>query len=1032
MGLKLICGPTGSGKTTRAIEAFLAALDDGRQAAFIAPSYPDARHFQRQLLAERPAFSGSEVITFGSLCHSLFSDTTQTWRPIGQVERRMLLRLVIASQRDELSVLGESSDSGGFVTALERLIVELEGAGITPENLASAASGIVYPKGMNNDLFHLFDEYQGVLRQLDVLDEELAQRRALELLEDKPSRLSYEMVVVDGFWDFTPLQQDILTGLEKAGAELVITAPWEEGRAVYVATGQHFDDLIKRAECEMLPPAASGDRPPALAALDRRLFEDEVAGSGPAADPAGAVCLLEAAGERGQAEMVAAEILRLWRDEDNGVKLDDIAVVCPSLGDDARQLASTLTAYGVPNELLAATPLEHTPLGQALLSLIGFISCRMAFRGRRAPNSSARKALLKYLRNSLPVAEVDRVDTFAREVSRRDIIDPEELMKLWQKMNRKGLPEADELEKAAAAGLSTLGEVAGGIAHRLITDRMRRDDSLGGLNDASGAQADLCSLRELSGVLDEVRSFPDLKVKGAEALELLADGIRVASLRLPSARYRGCVRILDPHRVLNQRFDVVFICSLLEGRFPSPGREEPFLSDRVRGELKAKGLNIKSNRSRLDEERFLYHRTLTRARKRVYLCHPYCDREGRQLVRSLFVDEALEVLAPLPADQHRRRTIAEVAYSPGQAPVAGEALLALSLKAGGLRTAKGKLPAAAKKSLLAAARKAGLAEALGRCLDADAVAPGTPFSHPVVRSLFEEKSTFSASQLEAYAGCPYRYFINYHLKPAEMGLDTYSLDRGTMAHSVLRDFFSQIRSHVYLGEADPGQLEFLKDEMRRLVHDQIREQGLGSGAEAALLEFTLSHYLVAVVDREAACRGSFRPDRFEVSFGSDGDAAGPLNLGDGLLLNGKIDRVDRCPDDSSAIVIDYKMSGKVTSWDKFEEKRKVQIPLYTLALEQFGYRPAGGEYYALMADKRRGFYLDDSQELFGNRKLESDDLIAREDFKRLLEETRARALELARGIRSASFPASPDKDVCGYCDFEGICRQGSRPGEVDG
>lgn len=1031
MGLKLICGPTGSGKTTRAIEAFLTALDEGRRAAFISPSYPDARHFQRQLLARRPAFSGSEVITFGSLCNSLLDGTTHAWRRIGEVERRMLLRLVIASQEDELSVLRESSTTSGFVAALERLIIELEGAGITPEGLASAARGVIYPRGMNDDLFHLFDEYQAVLRQLGVIDGELAQRQALDLLKEQPSQLPYDTVVVDGFWDFTPLQDDILAGLEEAGAELVITAPWEEGRAVYAATGQHFEALIGRAGCEALPSPAAGDRPPALAALDRELFDD-ASGSAAETDPTEAVYLFESAGERGQAEMVAAEILRLWRDRENGVRLDDIAVVCPSLGDDARQIASILTAYGVPNELLASMPLGQTPLGQALLALIEFTGSRMAFRGQRTPNSSARKALLKYLRSSLPVADTDRVDGFAREAVRRDIIDPEELLALWRKFSRKGLPEVEELQKAAGSGLKQLGETVGAIALRLMRERMMRDDSLGGLNDTGGAQTDLCSLKELSGVLDELRSFPDQKIKGAEALELLADGIRVVSVRLPSARYRDCVRILDPHRVLNQRFDVVFMCSLLESRFPSPGREEPFLSDRVRGELKAKGLNINSNQSRLDEERFLFHRALTRARKRVYLCHPYCDREGKQQVRSLFVDEALEKLGPLPEGQHCRRTIAEVAYSTGQAPVAGEALLALCLEAGRRRPAKGQLPAAARKNLLAAAREAGLADGLEHCLDIDAAVPGAPFSHPEVMALFGEKITFSPSQLEAYAGCPYKYFISYHLQPAEMSLDTFHLDRGSLAHAVLKNFFTQIKSHAYLGEADAKQLEFLRQEMRRLVSEEVRGYGLGTGAETALVEFTLSRFLVAVVDREAAIRGSFRPDRFEVSFGREGDPAGPLNLGDDLLLAGKIDRVDRCPDDSSAIVIDYKMSGKVTSWDKYEEKRKLQLPLYTLALAQLGYRPVGGEYYALMADKRRGFYLDDSRELFGTRKLKGDDLIAREDFERLLEDTRARALELARGIRSANFSASDDGDVCKYCDFEGICRLHSRPGEVAG
>src|SRR5207247_8732340 len=101
------------------------------------------------------------------------------------------------------------------------------------------------------------------------------------------------------------------------------------------------------------------------------------------------------------------------------------------------------------------------------------------------------------------------------------------------------------------------------------------------------------------------------------------------------------------------------------------------------------------------------------------------------------------------------------------------------------------------------------------------------------------------------------------------------------------------------------------------------------------------------------------PRRFEVLFG--GERAAPelqrgLNLGDGLTLSGKIDRIDQDPFGARGIVQDYKSGKHAHSAREIESELRLQIPLYMLVLRDLvGLEPLGGLYRPLAgARKPRG------------------------------------------------------------------------------
>ena len=88
-----------------------------------------------------------------------------------------------------------------------------------------------------------------------------------------------------------------------------------------------------------------------------------------------------------------------------------------------------------------------------------------------------------------------------------------------------------------------------------------------------------------------------------------------------------------------------------------------------------------------------------------------------------------------------------------------------------------------------------------------------------------------------------------------------------------------------------------------------------------------------------------------------------LELGEGLFVSGKIDRIDIDPMSASGIVQDYKSGKSSFSAKQIDEELKLQIPLYMLVLRDLvGIEPLGGLYRPLSgARKMRGLLREDAR-----------------------------------------------------------------------
>jgi hypothetical protein len=420
-----------------------------------------------------------------------------------------------------------------------------------------------------------------------------------------------------------------------------------------------------------------------------------------------------------------------------------------------------------------------------------------------------------------------------------------------------------------------------------------------------------------------------------------------------------------------------------------PGAE-PFFGDAERERIAAaSGLRLR-RRDDLGAERYLFYATVSRPEERLYLSWHEASDDGDQTVASFFLADVCDLFGPSLRERRRMRTLGEVGWD--VAPTERERLRAEA--------------AAGPRHREAPIEPLGDAELVGELRD---------------------RPTWSASGIELWAGCPVKWFVERRLHPEGLTPDPELMLRGELAHRVLEATLSGLRERTGSARLDEGSLGLARtlanEALERLLHGEGRRPEMSPDpsrqrALARRLRSDIERYLA-----HAACDGSeLEPGSLEVVFGAGDEGLPALELGDGVRIGGRIDRVDRGPG-GEAIVYDYKgrNAPDAASWRR---ERKYQVALYVLAARDvLGLEPVGGLYQPLGAkDQRpRGLVLagaDPGLDTVATDRRERADFDATLDD--VVEDVRRAVGELRTGR------LAPRPQTCGWngagCAYPTICR----------
>ncbi len=957
MPLTLITGPANAAKAGAVLERFRAALP--REPVLVVPTPADVEHYQRELAAEGIVL-GAQVMTFAWLVRAIAEATGVRPRVLGRVARERVVRAAVADAR--LEALARSAAAPGFAAAAGALFAELGRSLVGPARFVSAvraweASGEAPAHA--GELASLYSAYHRRLERLGAVDREGFTRAALDGLRERPVAWGGRPVFLYGFDDLTPLQRDAVETLAR-DADVCVALAYEPGRAAFAgraATVELLKPLAERHDLleDRSEHYAASSRA-ALHHLERGLFEP---GAG-LVPPNGAVRLLEAGGERAEAELVAAEILELMG---SGVVPEDIAVLVRGGAAEAGVLGQVLDDYGIPVSLERRIPLARTRHGAGVLA-----AARAALPGGTAAD------VLTWLRTPGRLAELDAVDALEAHVRRA------ELTTAGEARRRLGDDLAlDSLAVAAAEGPAAFLAALVAESEAIWTAPHRRAAAV---LDAEAA-ADARAATALRSAAEELRGLaaedPALAGGPAELLAALAE----VEVREPATE--GAVLLADPLAIRARRFRAVFVCGLQEAAFPRHPVPEPFLDDAARGSLaRASGLVLPRHEDVLARERYLLYAAVSRPEEVLFLSFRSSDEEGDPAQPSAFVDDVRGLFTEELWSRRGRRLLGEVTWPPAAAPTPHE-----------LRRARAVAEELPEPSPL-----------------------GPPEAAPVL-ALLAARETEAARGLELFAGCGVRWLVESVLRPQRTEPDPEPMRRGSIAHGVLEQTLRRLRDREGSARLTPASLPAALEELDAAMADR-HAAAAGTRERAALRELEVD--LRRLLRHEAECGPGLEPRWLEWSFGREGDEQGPLPLGDsGMGVTGRVDRIDVDPS-GRALVRDYK-GRTVTAGARWIRDRRLQAALYALAvrdllgLETVGalYQPVGNR------DVRaRGLVRDDVPGAYVNGDVVDAETLeaALEEAREIA--TRAAADIRTGRLRACPDSCLPS----GGCAYPAICRAG--------
>lgn len=296
---------------------------------------------------------------------------------------------------------------------------------------------------------------------------------------------------------------------------------------------------------------------------------------------------------------------------------------------------------------------------------------------------------------------------------------------------------------------------------------------------------------------------------------------------------------------------------------------------------------------------------------------------------------------------------------------------------------------------------------------------------------FTPERVFSATAIENYIGCPFRFGMEKVLKldpleePSE---DVETTQRGTAIHRALRRYHES-KPH----ERQATMNRELTDAWNTAVDEEV-ERSPGAAAQAI---WRLEQRRVQrALHRYSQHWSNFRnawgqngvmpiPGEFEAMFGYDkpGNKQEAMTIeveGVRVRIGGIIDRVDLAELDSGLgfWIIDYKSGSMSYSQEELRNYERLQLPLYAMAVERLFHknaRPLGLAYWLVVKEgPKRMLPLGRDNDAWVRNSTEWP------DYRAQLERVVAKVVT---ALRSGDFRlALRREETCRHCNYQTICR----------
>ncbi len=296
-----------------------------------------------------------------------------------------------------------------------------------------------------------------------------------------------------------------------------------------------------------------------------------------------------------------------------------------------------------------------------------------------------------------------------------------------------------------------------------------------------------------------------------------------------------------------------------------------------------------------------------------------------------------------------------------------------------------------------------------------------------------DKHIFSASEIESYLLCPFRFYAQSYLKLApetRWEVEMTPAETGLILHRILERFLKEHKKEEGQEGLTSGILDLMEREVANFQTSRPHLSQVLLDRHKKRISRTLLSFLEDYL-HEGDKQKTLKPLHLEWSFGSD---TSPLEIkgtnGKPIKIRGRVDRIDVDHAQKRFLVIDYKTGSKKITGNEIRSGEALQLPLYILAVKKLllkDYEPMGGLYYQL-SDMTMANGILHSERLpdFLELHPRSSSLVPDSEWNMIFSRVEDKVRHVVSQITEGRF-ASGTKPCEPYCPYQDICRIRGEP-----
>ena len=978
-------------------------------------------------------------------------------------------------------------DRPNFHCAVLTELINLKKAGRTPEVLRQKEG-----ERFARELAAIYEASETLLREGSWADLSDIIAYAAQEVETREPLANAVGVALFGFMEVNALEERLIRALAAKPVDEAAFVPWVADTPAFALTTSLVEMLGDLWQTE--PIAAKPECGEAVPA--RELVGDLFRTDRDAIHP-GSVFSFASAPDRVQEWLDAARWVWQRMAEDRTLRFSDIHVIAPNLRE-VRTLARDMFAQaGIPLYEAQGTTLLESEAGRSLVQLLDTIDSGMTRSTvlELVTTCPLRAEWTESAKGTVPPTEWDRITRLAGIVGgvgagrtvRSEWLDRlkrhAELLARRIEQHRPGFEEEGPQEsreqmetdlaytEALFRLIDALDDIRTTVARTTLTRTPRWEEWISAVREGwrrlfSFSPEEQQVRVQIEATLDEIGDYDGVAplAPSGTRRRILSDALSEKSVP-PEKRNEAGVWISDFAAAGYRRSRITIITGLADPEFPRTQPRSaltPFDIQKV--EYHTTDRSIAIDRS-IAEDYAHYAMALSAARERLRLSYPRREpgKDTQRLPSSAFLDTFKRIVEPLrdPAGQPlpwEERTLHTALIARGEwllkqpIPEPKPEIVWLNEDefdlawAGRLRdTSRG------ERWVTALSRFSGPGLKLARARLAERVSScdgwvDDPSLFGLFRKQVEPTHPISPSRLEAYATCPFRFFVQYVLRVQPLPEPTYELTLdsrtfGSLLHRFLARFFRRLRDEGALPLDSLPHEEYRRrfDEFAAHYRSEVAVRmdvpapvvwnaqwetlctRAWRAVEAALAEAALwePRYMeLGLGIAESSLEGGSSPEPITMKLADYGEVA----------LRGVVDRVDFSRDGASARIIDYK-SGRPPKKNAkagyTDAGRRVQLLVYAHGLSEWLRRAEETRKVAQVGyHYLRNPVPESAQPGDKEWSLETLDAAA---LDAAIEELHRALGVVLDGIRRGAFPPVPEvvpngrSASCRYCDVAPAC-----------